>query len=67
MQSVLLPICISFIAGTDELLGRKATCTCQKYMPQACFLVMQPLEDNPVGLAQQQLCLQKMDLFYDSW
>jgi hypothetical protein len=29
--------------------------------------VMQPLEDNPVGLAQQQLCLQKMDLFFDSW
>lgn len=28
---------------------------------------MQPLEDNPVGLAQQQLCLQKMDLIYDSW
>lgn len=28
---------------------------------------MQPLEQDMVSLAQQQICLQKMELFYDSW
>ena len=28
---------------------------------------VQPLEQDMVSLAQQQICLQKMELFYDSW
>ena len=33
----------------------------------AFTLRVQPLEHDVVGLAQQQLCLQKMELFYESW
>ena len=29
--------------------------------------VLQPLEQDMVSLAQQQICLQKMELFYESW
>ncbi|CAL8464940.1 g4475 [Coccomyxa elongata] len=39
----------------------------QQMLTKQMEFAMLPLEDNPVGLAQQQLCLQKMDLFYDSW
>ena len=29
--------------------------------------VLQPLERDVLRLGQQQLCMQKMELFYESW